>query len=88
MFQQKPNTGSLFKNNKKTKDSQPDYSGSCLVNGHEMKIGAWLKTTKKGEKFFSMSFQVPQRSPQANGYQQKPHGETYFDKEDESSVPF
>ena len=68
-FQQKPNTGSLFKNHKKNKETHPDYTGSCLVNGVELKIGAWLKTSKKGEKFFSMSFQVPQgNAPQANGY--------------------
>lgn len=69
-FQQKPNTGSLFKNHKKSKENQPDYSGSCLIDGKKMKIGAWLKTSKKGEKFFSMSFQAPQGyAPQANGYQ-------------------
>ena len=61
MFQQKPNSGSLFKNNKKSKENQPDYSGSCLIGGQEMKIGAWLKTSKKGEKFFSMSFQPSQQ---------------------------
>ena len=86
-YVQKPNTGSLFRNNKKSSEKSPDYTGSCLIDGKEMKIGAWLKTSKKGEKFFSMSFQVPQgRAPQANGYQKPMAQADDWQKGDE--VPF
>lgn len=41
----------IFKNTKKTSDKHPDYN--ILGEGFK-KIGAcWLKTSKRGEKFFS-----------------------------------
>ena len=51
-------SGLLFKNDKKAKDSQPDYQGECLVGGKAWKMSAWLKDGKKG-KFMSFSFQEP-----------------------------
>ena len=32
-FEQKPNTGSLFKNDRKESDTHPDYKGSALIDG-------------------------------------------------------
>ena len=53
-FQHKPNSGSLFPNNK-TKDTQPDLTGIiCLADGTEKRISAWKKTGMKGE-FYSIS---------------------------------
>jgi len=88
-YEQKPNTGSLFKNHKKSKETQPDYSGSCLVNGQALQIGAWLKTSKKGEKFFSMSFKVPMaKSQQANGYQKPQSPMNSDDWQNGEDAPF
>lgn len=50
------NTGALFKNDKKETDRHPDYNGSCEVNGVEMWMSAWIKTSKGGKKFMSFSF--------------------------------
>ena len=50
------NTGALFKNTRKESDRHPDYNGSCEVNGVEMWMSAWIKTSKKGDKFMSFSF--------------------------------
>jgi len=50
------NTGALFKNDKKQSDRHPDYTGSCEVNGVEMWMSAWIKTSKGGKKFMSFSF--------------------------------
>jgi uncharacterized protein (DUF736 family) len=50
------NTGALFKNDKKETDRHPDYNGSCEVNGVEMWMAAWIKTSKAGKKFMSFSF--------------------------------
>ena len=50
------NTGALFKNDKKETDRHPDYNGSCEVNGVEMWMSAWIKTSKAGKKFMSFSF--------------------------------
>ncbi len=53
-FQQKPNTGALFKNTRKTKESGPDYRGDLNVNGQAFWLAAWLKEGNKG-KFFSLA---------------------------------
>lgn len=64
-YEQKPNTGVLFKNGKKTTEKQPDYQGSCLVNGVAMKISSWINTSKKdGSKYMALIFQLPQPAHQ------------------------
>lgn len=49
------NRGSLFKNDKKAKDTDPDMSGSINVNGVEFWISGWKKTSKAGTGFISLS---------------------------------
>jgi len=49
------NRGVLFKNDKKTTEKHPDYQGNINVNGTEYKLAAWIKTSKKGDKFMSIS---------------------------------
>lgn len=49
-------TGSLFKNGYKTKDSQPDISGSCTLAGVKYKIAGWKETTKNGHKKVFLKF--------------------------------
>jgi hypothetical protein len=53
-----PNTGVLFKNNKKTSDKQPDYTGNMLVGTTEMQLAAWIKEGKNG-KFMSLKMSEP-----------------------------
>jgi uncharacterized protein (DUF736 family) len=55
----KVNTGAIFKNNKKQKETHPDYQGKVNVNGKEMQIALWLKESSKGLKYFSCSFSEP-----------------------------
>jgi hypothetical protein len=53
--------GVLFKNDRKEKDTHPDYKGSCEINGEEMWMSAWLKNGKNGT-FMSFSF-TPKEQP-------------------------
>jgi uncharacterized protein (DUF736 family) len=41
--------GALFSNKRKTKDTQPDYSGNCEVNGTEFYVSGWKQKAQKGE---------------------------------------
>lgn len=50
------NRGVLFKNDRKEKETHPDYKGSVNVDGVEMWLSAWLKTGGKGT-FMSLSVQ-------------------------------
>lgn len=48
-YQQKPNYFSLFQNDKKEKDTQPDWKGSItLPDGSEYWFYAWNKQGTKG----------------------------------------
>jgi hypothetical protein len=51
------NRGSLFSNKKKTKDNQPDFTGSLNVNGAKFRLSVWKKTSKAGEAYMSVSVQ-------------------------------
>ena len=48
------NRGVLFKNDRKEKDSHPDYKGSINADGVEYWLSAWMKDGAKG-KFMSFS---------------------------------
>ena len=48
-------TGTLGKNDRKTKETHPDISGSCVVDGTNYWISGWVKESARG-KFYSLSF--------------------------------
>jgi len=50
----KEGSGSLFKNDRKTTETHPDFTGSIMVNNREHYLSAWVKEGTKG-KFFSVS---------------------------------
>lgn len=49
-------TGVLFKNDKKTTENQPNYTGNATIGGNDFWLSCWLKTSKKGTPFMSLSF--------------------------------
>jgi hypothetical protein len=50
------NRGILSKNQNKTADNHPEYSGSINVDGTDYWLSAWIKeSSKDGKKFFSLS---------------------------------
>jgi hypothetical protein len=57
----KEGQGSLFKNNRKQTAQHPDYFGNLLVNGKEMRLGAWVIEGKNG-KFFSLQLSEIQKT--------------------------
>ena len=57
-YQQKENAGIIFKNDRKEKETHPDYTGTINVAGKDWQISLWVKEGKKG-KFFSASIKEP-----------------------------
>lgn len=57
-FEQRNNSGALFKNKNKKNDNHPDYTGNAIINGKEMQISAWVKEGKN-VKFLSLAFSEP-----------------------------
>jgi hypothetical protein len=53
-YEQRPNTGTLFPNDRKEKDTHPDWKGTINVNGVEHWFSAWTKQGQRGE-FLSVS---------------------------------
>jgi hypothetical protein len=65
----KPGLFSLLKNDRKEKDTHPDYRGDGMtVDGQPAWISAWLKEAN-GKKFFSISIQPKgQRADAGDGF--------------------
>lgn len=84
------NRGALFKNDRKEKDTHPDYKGLLNVGGVDHWLDAWLKTDKNGKKFMSVSVKpkeqrAPEPAPRAP--QRQAPAKTGFDDMD-SDIPF
>lgn len=48
--------GVLYRNENKTSENHPAYSGSVNVGGTDYWLSGWIKESKKdGKKFFSLS---------------------------------
>lgn len=79
--------GVLFKNDRKEKDTHPDYKGSCEINGVEMWLSAWLKEGQKG-KFMSLSFQPKEQQAQTQHNEAKANAYQPQDDDFDSNIPF
>lgn len=73
-YEQRDNTGSLFKNDKQGNESRPDYKGKAMVNGEMVEVSAWVRTAESGKKYMSLVFQEPyqQQGQQQNSERNKP----------------
>jgi uncharacterized protein (DUF736 family) len=56
-YEQRDNTGVLFPNTKKEKDTHADFTGNGKVNGVDMWVNGWKKKSPKGVSYLSLSFQ-------------------------------
>ena len=54
MFKHQDNYGSLFKNDKKEKENQPDYTGKVNVEGALYSIAGWKKVSEARNTFLSL----------------------------------
>jgi len=60
-FEQRDNTGSIFVNDRKEKDTHPDRTGTALIDGTEYYVSGWLKNSKDGKPYLSLSFKPKSR---------------------------
>ena len=91
-YEPKPDTGVLFRNDKKESDNHPDYNGRIAdENGREHWLSAWINESKDGRKYMKLSRGKPcdetakqgaDNARQANGQDSAPADDF------EDSIPF
>ena len=69
-FEPKDNSGSLFKNDRREKDTHAHARGSALIDGVEYYVDAWTNTDKNGNKYQSLKFKRKEQAP-AQGFGQR-----------------
>jgi hypothetical protein len=84
-YEQRELSGSLFKNDRKAKDTHADYQGRCLIDGREYYMNAWLKDGKSG-KWMSFSFKPADETGKQGMQQARAAAQPDFD--DSEEVPF
>ena len=57
-MEKRDNSGALFTNDKKQKDTHPDMNGKITVNGREYYLSAWKKQTNQGKGYLSLSIKA------------------------------
>lgn len=77
-------TGILFKNDRKEKDTHPDYTGNATIAGVDYWMSAWIKQGQKG-KFMSFAFKPKEATGHSGRDYVQPKGANE-DMDDE--IPF
>ena len=75
----KENSGSMFVNTKKEKETHPDRNGTALVGGVEYYVSGWIKETKSGDKWLSLAFKPKEEAPRKS---------ESFGKDKDDQIPF
>lgn len=64
-YEQKENAGSLFRNQEKKTEKHPDYTGTINIGGDLKRLSAWLKESKNGVKYLSLSVSEMKAAPRS-----------------------
>lgn len=93
-YEQKDNSGSLFKNERKDKDNHPDRTGSAKIDGVDYWVNGWLKQDRNGNQYLSLAFKrkdaarrsVPAARTDGQGVQPRTARKSSAEMDDE--IPF
>lgn len=88
-YEKRDMTGTLFKNDKREKDSHPHATGTAIIDGVEFWISAWTKEGSKG-KFQSLAFKRKEERRQEiqSGNSRSPAKSTSYDEDLNDDIPF
>lgn len=71
-YEAKDNSGSIFANDRKEKDTHPDGKGSAMIGGVEYWVSSWNKKTQEGKSWRSLSFTPKEGQPSQQKQQPAP----------------
>jgi hypothetical protein len=81
------NSGILARNERKEKDTHPDFTGFINVGGTEYWLSAWVNEGRPGTKFEGRKYFSIKVNPKDQGGASRPappRGDTYVDED----IPF
>jgi hypothetical protein len=85
-FEPKDMSGSLFKNDRKSHDAQPNAKGSAVIGGVPYWVSAWTKKDKNGNPWQSLSFTRKDGAQRGRPDPDPTNGDR-FDRDD-GDIPF
>jgi len=83
-YEMRDNSGSLFKNQKKEKDSHPNATGKAMIDGKLFWVSAWTKQDRNGNAWQSLAFKPVEEAVDRRNEGRAPSGLADLD----DSVPF
>jgi hypothetical protein len=87
-YEVKPNTGSLFKNEKREADTHAHAKGSALIDGVEYWVDAWTNTSANGTKYQSLKFKPKDGARTPASVSQRDYIPSRADEDDSDEIPF
>ena len=65
-YEQKDNSGALFRNDRKESESHPDYKGDAKIGGASYWVSGWINEKKgDGAKYLKLSYKPKDAQPAA-----------------------
>lgn len=83
-YEKRPNSGSVFRNQRRRNDNDAAYTGDALIDGKEFWINCWPKKDKNGDTWMSFSF----REKQPRQQQEQPSQAVSEPLPDADTIPF
>jgi len=77
-MESKDNSGALFKNDRKEKETHPDYRGEAVIKGQAYWLSAWLNESKNGKKYMGLKMQLKEDASQTQQVNEDPNDEIPF----------
>ncbi len=70
-YEMKHESGSLWRNENKERESHADYSGTAKVDGREYYMDAWINEATNGKKYMSIKFKEKNQAQSVSGTPQE-----------------
>lgn len=61
--EQRNMSGVIFRNNRKEKETHPDRTGSCTIDGRQYWISGWIKHHDQQGDYLSLEFKLKDQQP-------------------------